>query len=142
MAEKRSVTFDLEGPPQGKGRARSTASGRHYTPDKTVSYETRLAWTFRQAAPSWVPLAGPVRIMVTAVFNPPQSITDRQRREIAAGNLFPTVKPDLDNVLKIVADGLNGIAYIDDKQIVRANLLKVYRTDIPAKLTITISEEC
>lgn len=38
----------------------------------------------------------------------------------------PTKKPDLDNVIKIILDGLNGLAYGDDKQVVELKALKCY----------------
>lgn len=41
----------------------------------------------------------------------------RKRREaMIAGTIRPTKKPDADNVLKIVTDSLNDIAYYDDAQ--------------------------
>ena len=39
---------------------------------------------------------------------------------------LPLKKPDADNILKVVADALNGIAYQDDKQIVLAEARKAY----------------
>ena len=51
-----------------------------------------------------------------------------------SGFIRPTVKPDWDNIGKLVADALNGIAYDDDKCIVDAQVRKFYsdqpRTDI------------
>jgi len=137
--DKRTITFHLEGPPQGKGRARSTKSGHHYTPEKTASYETRLAWTFRQVAGEWEPIKGPVKVIITAIFAPPASFTAKQLRAIRDGELYPTIKPDWDNVGKLL-DGLNGIAWVDDKQIIVGTVQKVYRTDLPAGLTISIVE--
>ena len=46
------------------------------------------------------------------------------------GNIRPTKKPDCDNVLKIVADSLNQIAYKDDSQIVETSVKKYY-AEIP-----------
>lgn len=40
-----------------------------------------------------------------------------------------TVKPDIDNILKAVMDGLNGRAYRDDKLIVHAECWKHDRSD-------------
>ena len=42
------------------------------------------------------------------------------------GIIRPTKKPDADNVLKVVADSLNHIAYKDDSQIVDAYVRKFY----------------
>ena len=38
----------------------------------------------------------------------------------------PTKKPDIDNVIKIITDALNGIAYDDDAQIVSLSATKFY----------------
>ena len=42
----------------------------------------------------------------------------------------PTKKPDADNVIKIITDALNGIAYDDDRQIVALMFEKFY-AEIP-----------
>ncbi|WP_163360796.1 RusA family crossover junction endodeoxyribonuclease, partial [Klebsiella aerogenes] len=42
------------------------------------------------------------------------------------GLLKPTSKPDIDNLLKAVADGMNGIVYADDAAIVSFSCSKVY----------------
>jgi Holliday junction resolvase RusA-like endonuclease len=47
-----------------------------------------------------------------------------------------TSRPDLDNLIKTVLDALNGIAYTDDKQIVRLGATKAYGTD--PKILISI----
>ena len=53
--------------------------------------------------------------------------------------LQPTLKPDADNIAKIICDGLNGIAYKDDKQIVSLTVLKVW-TDGIERVEVDISE--
>lgn len=40
--------------------------------------------------------------------------------------IFPTVKPDTDNIAKSILDSLNGIAYLDDKQFVKLEVEKYY----------------
>ena len=40
--------------------------------------------------------------------------------------IWPTKRPDGDNVLKLVADALNGVAYEDDSQIVYMTIKKEY----------------
>lgn len=53
------------------------------------------------------------------------------------GNIRPIKKPDIDNILKSVFDGLNGIAFKDDTQIIRIQTEKFYsnepRIDIEIK---------
>ncbi|CZR99694.1 Endodeoxyribonuclease RusA [Clostridioides difficile] len=46
------------------------------------------------------------------------------------GLIRPSKKPDLDNIIKSVADSLNGIAYKDDSQIVEV-VSKKYYSDKP-----------
>lgn len=50
----------------------------------------------------------------------------------------PTKKPDMDNIIKIIADALNGIAYYDDSQIVDTAVRKFY-SDEP-RVVVKISE--
>lgn len=43
-----------------------------------------------------------------------------------AGIIRPTIKPDVDNIAKVILDSLNGLAYKDDKQIVFCAISKWY----------------
>ena len=42
------------------------------------------------------------------------------------GIIRPTIKPDVDNIAKVILDSLNGLAYKDDKQIVFCIISKWY----------------
>ena len=42
------------------------------------------------------------------------------------GEIKPIVKPDVDNVAKSILDALNGIIYLDDKQIIELDIEKIY----------------
>ena len=97
------VLFTVPGKPQGKQRARRGRNGRFYTPKETVAYERAVARACVAAGGKCPHYRGPVELEVVCYF------TDRRRR-------------DLDNVLKAVADALNGVAYGDDSQIVRAEV--------------------
>jgi Holliday junction resolvase RusA-like endonuclease len=39
---------------------------------------------------------------------------------------MPVLTPDIDNIIKIILDGLNGAAYQDDKQVVAVVARKRY----------------
>lgn len=45
-------------------------------------------------------------------------------------DILPTKKPDLDKLIKIILDGLNGVAYWGDSQVCRAYFEKMY-AEIP-----------
>lgn len=53
------------------------------------------------------------------------------------GDIFPTKKPDMDNIGKLVCDALNDIVFEDDVQIVRLNARKIYGEK--ARLLITVT---
>lgn len=95
------ITFTIPGPPVPKERARRARNGRWYTPTRTRDYESLVGSCGRHAGCR--ARLGPVR-MTVAVYWP-----DNRRR-------------DLDNAVKSIADGLNGIAYEDDAQITGWNI--------------------
>ena len=43
-----------------------------------------------------------------------------------AGDFSPTKKPDIDNIVKIVLDALNKMAFKDDNQITKLEVEKFY----------------
>lgn len=71
---------------------------------------------------------------INAYMKIPKSASKAARAKMIDGLIRPTVKPDWDNIGKLVADALNGIAYDDDKCIVDAQVRKFYseqpRTEI------------
>jgi Holliday junction resolvase RusA-like endonuclease len=120
------ITFTVLGEPIGKARARSTKSGRHYTPAKTEAYERAIGWCARQAIGPARPLEGPLRFKLEAVHGIPASWSKKRSEAALAGEVPKTSKPDLSNIVKIVEDGMNGIVYVDDSQIVTIVASKRY----------------
>jgi Holliday junction resolvase RusA-like endonuclease len=122
------VRIDLAGPPRGKGRGRAVATpqgARVYTDAKTRGYESALRYAAQKAMNGRAPIEGPVRLTMTVFFGIPESWPKRKRAQALAGTLWPTVKPDADNSLKLT-DALNAIAFRDDKQVVIASVFKCY----------------
>jgi len=122
------LKFTVPGKPQGKGRPRNNPSGgKPYTPDKTRDYEDRVKWLYRQAHPN-ISFGDDEALNMHIVAY--CSITARtgksERANMLSGDIKPTGRPDGDNILKIVADSLNGMAYKDDAQITTASVVKIY----------------
>ena len=121
------LTFEVPGEPRGKGRPRFTKTGHTYTDSETKAYEQKIIAYYRSAfgAFRWSDKAF-IRIKVTAHYPIPKSATKAAVAAMQSGGVLPSRKPDIDNVLKIVLDALNGIAYKDDSRVVSVEADKVY----------------
>jgi len=131
-----TLTIVIPGVPQGKGRPRfSGKSGTAYTPAKTRAYENtvgRLAWLEMRGRAQFT---GPLHLEMRAHMPIPASWNRERKNAALLGSLRPTGKPDIDNLLKAIADGLNGIAYADDAAIVSVSCSKVYAAGEPFVVT-------
>lgn len=120
--------FSIPGKPCGKQRPRFTRYGHTYTPGQTVNYENLVKLCFQQAHPDTEPIAKGVELCadIRAYYPIPSSVSKKRREQMIGGTFRPVVKPDTDNIAKIILDALNGIAYHDDAQIVVLRLEKFY----------------
>lgn len=94
----RVISFTIPGRPVPKGRPRLGVRGRKafiYTPPKTREYEQLVGWTAKCSGCR--PIKGPVSVTL---------------------DVFCRRKLDVDNIAKSVLDGLNGITYEDDSQVI------------------------
>jgi Holliday junction resolvase RusA-like endonuclease len=122
------IVIELEGAPLGKGRPRFTSWGgpKHaYTPARTAAYEQALGYMALQAMRGKKPLTEAVRVVVTASMPIPKSWPPSKRKGALVGAIRPTGKPDCDNILKML-DALNKIVWLDDAQVVSAEIHKIY----------------
>jgi len=123
------IAFTVPGKPQGKGRPRVAKFGGHarmFTPEKTVAYEGLIALAAQTAMGDAVLLAGPVGCNVFIDAPMPSSWSLTKRAAALADRIMPTTKPDADNVVKAVFDGLNGVIWRDDVQVVDLKVRKRY----------------
>lgn len=112
------MEFIVEGEPQGKARPRfSRRSETVYTPSKTARYEKEIRQAFLSAGGKLIPEGSYAVVTVDAYFRIPKSYTKRKRLACEHNINRPDKKPDIDNVLKVVLDALNKVAYADDKQV-------------------------
>ena len=124
------VSFEIPGEPQGKGRPRFARTGkgvRTFTPEQTASYENLVKVEYeRQCEGHRFDDREQLEIEVEAYFAIPKSASKRTKEMMFNENLNPIKRPDVDNILKVICDSLNQVAYRDDSQIVKASVRKCY----------------
>lgn len=134
------IRFTILGEPQGKGRPRfANVKGKVITrtPDATVLYENLIATEYRrQVGSAKFPDNEMVDMRIMAYFTIPASASKKKQKQMEDGEIRPTKKPDMDNIIKVVADSLNQIAYRDDAQVVDCQLRKYYSRQPRIEVTI------
>jgi Holliday junction resolvase RusA-like endonuclease len=136
---KGMITFTVPGEPQGKGRPKIVKIGgfsRMATPQKTVAYEGLIAHIAAQAMAGRPPMECPCRLDVEIVCSVPASWSQRKQREALEGSVWPAKKPDTDNILKALNDGMNGVVWRDDVQAVEGGWRKVYGATPGLRVTV------
>ena len=122
------IRFTIYGKPQQKRRHRTAVRGKYavqYNPEENVEAEATIQAVAMQHRPEQL-LDGPLIVEIIAYFPIPKSTSKQKRKDMLAGRIRPTVKPDWDNIGKIYSDALNNIIYPDDKQIVTGITHKLY----------------
>jgi Holliday junction resolvase RusA-like endonuclease len=141
------MTFTVPGQPQGKGRPRIGKVGDHarmFTPAKTAAYEGLIAHAARIAMAGHPPLEVAAGCNIFIDCQVPASWSSKKQRMALAGEVLPTAKPDADNVVKAVFDGMNGVVWRDDVLCVDVRVRKrfaatpcvrveVWRVDAPVQ---------
>ena len=123
------IVIEMAGPPRGKGagRAAVTQDGHAhvYTDAKTRSYESQLRFAAQQQMGENRPTAQPIAVHIDVRLGVPASWSKKKRALALAGSVAASVRPDCNNFSKAL-DALNGIVWVDDKQIVDERIQKRY----------------
>ncbi len=121
----------VEGKPVPKARARVVTKGKRrfaFTPKKVKDWEAVVK---KEAKKHFeMPFAWPVMVSLTFYLHRPKT------RRL---DFWVTTTPDLDNLEKSVLDGLNEVAYTDDKLVVVKISSKRYVTDGVPRVRITVA---
>ena len=96
-----------------------------------------IAIAARLAMCGHAPFNGAVFAMVEVHVAVPRSWSKKKQAAALAGNLRPTSRPDLDNVVKVGLDACTGVVFLDDAQVVECASLKSY--SLTPKLVITVT---
>lgn len=123
------IAFNVPGAPQGKGRGRIIKMGKRLgikTPEKTVAYEQLIAASAAEVMRDRPLYQGPVICALTINVPIPASWSKAKRQRAATGVEFPTATPDADNIIKAIFDGMNGVVWRDDAQVIGLSAIKRY----------------
>lgn len=131
------INFIIQGKVQAKQRPRFNGKFA-YTPKETVAYENWVKTCYLEKYRGQKPLEKPLKVKIIAYYDIPKSTSKKKQQQMLNDEIFPTVKPDTDNIAKSILDSLNGIAYLDDKQVVKLEVEKYY--SISANVTVMIEE--
>ena len=132
--------FTIPGEPVAKARPRAVRVGdgvRAYTPAKTTHFENLVKLSAQAAG--MPKLDGGVVVHIKFVLPRPKRLA---RKKDPDARMACISGKDVDNLAKSVLDGLNGIAYDDDRQVYSLHVLKLYAAKGEASLTeVAISGE-
>lgn len=114
------LTFTIEGPPVAKARPRVTRFGNTYTPKKTREFEQQCGEAAKasmlrrdrsRCENGWV------AVHVTSYIQIPKSLPKKKQREMEGRRHHEKENPDVDNLLKAVLDGIQGVVMRNDSQV-------------------------
>lgn len=123
--------LEIPGKPVPKDRPRATVAGGHvrfYTPAATRAYEKRV----RDVAQAKMTNDGWRMASVALVCELYFFVL--RPKSCPKSRAYPSVKPDLDNYVKAVLDGMNGVVFADDNLLVDIHARKCYTDDEPRTL--------
>ena len=123
------IKFSVEGTPIQQGSMRHIGHGRmiHNKAVELAAWRADIASAAKLAGCK--PILDPIAITMRFRVKLPKSV----KRD------YPTVAPDLDKYIRGVNDGLTGVAFADDSQVVQIIASKEY-SDTPG-VDIEISDE-
>lgn len=126
------INITVPGPPIPKGRPRAAVIAgqpRLYTPKKTQDYERTIGQWARRAMGNRPPMSGPVIVAVVSLFPIPASRPKYEKRAIRNGLAWCCNQSDVDNLAKSALDGINGIVFEDDRQVIELISRKDYANE-------------
>ena len=126
-----SYKFTVPGPAVPQGRPIfTTRSGKRWAidPPRSREYKAKVrACAMSAGKPSLI--TGAVRLLVLEYRPIPKSWSNRKQEAAREGRLYPTTRPDFDNIIKAITDALNGVFWEDDRQVVDGHVRQFYSDD-------------
>jgi len=120
MIDKQTVTISIPGEPKTKKRPRfSRVGSKVRTYNSTKESDDTLRWQMKARLKGTEPLSGALHVAMIFVFKRPKSRAKLKE-------VYHTITPDIDNLLKQYLDVGNAILWYDDQQIASVSAIKIY----------------
>ena len=126
------IHFHVEGTPKPKKRPRFRQFNgivQSYTDKGTREYEDHVRLTSQTAMGTTEPIETAVGVYLYIRLPIPKSHPKKRTEDCLEGREKPIKKPDIDNLAKSLLDGMNGVVFKDDSQIVSLHCTKVYSNE-------------
>lgn len=123
------ITFRVNGIPIPQGSMK-VINGRvlHSQGSALAVWRSLIGWEAKSAGAS--PHSLPTKITITFFMPRPKTVK----------RPWPSVAPDLDKLVRAVLDGLTGVAYEDDGQVVQIHAQKLYGASVGAEIRLETLE--
>ena len=131
--EGRSMNLTIYGKPQPKERPR-VYKGHGITPTRTKNYEAKIARAWAAKYPEQA--EGDLRVEIVFYMPIPTSWSKVKKERAERGIIRPAVRPDIDNLIKIILDAGNGVMFLDDKQVIELSAKKYYSAEPRTEIVI------
>lgn len=138
MEGEYTIKIIIEGKPVPQGRPRASFRGGRVNvrdPDTSRNYKRLVAWAARSQFKQ-KPFTGAVKVHVDIYRQIPKSTSGIRTKRKENKEIRPIVRPDIDNYLKSIFDGLDKIIWNDDSQIVMLSANKYYSINPRVELTV------
>lgn len=132
------LEFTIDGKVQPQQRPRFSRQGgfvKTYDPPESARYKKHVAQVAERYALEEL-IDSPIKLTVDAYIEIPKSYTKKKRKQIEDGELLHIKKPDIDNMLKSITDGITGVLWTDDNLIVELIGRKHYSENPRAEIII------
>ncbi len=126
-----TISFFIPGEPVAQGRHRLTTINGHarmHDAPKSAAYKNLVSMVASQKMADKDLMNDSVSVIITVQKSIPQSWSKKKQAKAIEGTVRPTGRPDIDNYIKSVFDGLNGVVFKDDSQVTFVGAYKQYST--------------
>lgn len=132
------IQFEIPGDVQAQQRPRFARMGkgvRAIDPKESRDYKSFVRLVAAQHAPEKL-ITEDIKLTIDVYRKIPKSFSKKRHQMALNGEIRPTTKPDIDNLVKGIKDGLSKVLWHDDNQIIELVARKWYSDNPRAEVTV------